>query len=152
MATDQELQHLRKLRAIHEDKRRVLELQLAAYSNGTAPAEKVMELHDAVESIARIDAQLLLPTISPDVQAATGPDANIDVLRLEVKRLGERLNDAISWTRGEVLDMRDGFLTMRDETRVYRAQNEINRRFWQRANFVLLLLIALAVGYQVFLR
>jgi hypothetical protein len=142
MATNEELQHLRKLRQVHVERRRALELQLAQFGEGYAPADKVMDLHDANEAIARIDAKLLLPSIPADVQAATGPEANIDVLRLEVKRLGERLNDAIRWMTTELLQNRD-------ESRDWRAQNERNRRLWQRINFGVLCLILVAVVYLV---
>lgn len=84
-------------------------------------------------------------SVPANIQEATGPEASIDVLRLEVKNLREHLNDAYRWMTQEIL-------TVRNEARVYRANNEQDRRFWQRANFGLLLLLILMVAYEVFRR
>jgi hypothetical protein len=114
--TDEELQHLRQLRRITTERRRELERQAAAYGSHT-PAHIAVEIRGTEEELARIDAKMRTGSISPAVQEATGPEASIDVLRMEVKHLREMISQAMRTVTTDILDMRD-------ESRAWRETQE----------------------------
>jgi hypothetical protein len=143
MATDEEIANLKELLEIYEDRKRHVDKRKAYYGTGRVPSEVALESQEVDESIARINAKLRMSSVPQEIQDATGPEAGIDVLRMEVKHLREQLNTALRWMTTELL-------AARDESQEYRARNEQERWFWQRANFALLLLIVVMVTYKVF--
>lgn len=108
------------------------------------PAEVAMDLRDAEEAIARIDAKLRLPSVPADVQAATGPEATIDVLRVQVKDLGDRLSDALRWMNHEILQSRE-------ESRAWRKQQEVERAAGQAFYRLAILILAAGVALALLL-
>ena len=145
MATDEELANLKELLGIYEDRKRHVDKQKAMFGRGRVPSEVALESQEVDESIARINAKLRLSSVPQEIQDATGPEAGIDVLRHEVKRLREQVNTAMRWMTTELTEIRD-------ESRTYRMANDAARRFWQPANFTLLVLIVVLVAYEVFRR
>ena len=145
MASDEEIANLMELLQIYEDRKRHVDKQKARFGEGRVPSNVALESQEIDESIARINAKLRLSSVPQEIVDATGPEAGIDVLRLEVKHLREQLNTALRWMTSELL-------AIRDESRVYRVSNDSDRRTWQRANFGLLLLIVVLVAYEVFRR
>jgi hypothetical protein len=105
---DEETQYLLKLREVTQRRLKEQRLQKATMGART-PADISVEIQTAELEIARIDQQLLLAHVSPEVAAAT-PDAEIGIVRLQIKQVGERLSAAIEWTQKE-------FSREREETR-----------------------------------
>jgi hypothetical protein len=106
---DQDIEHLLKLREATERRLKERRLQKAAMGIHTPPDVSV-EIQTAELEIAQIDSQLLLLHVSPEIHEATGPEAGLGVVRLQVKQVGERLSAAIAWTQKE-------FIREREETR-----------------------------------
>jgi hypothetical protein len=135
MATDEELLHLRRMRARYLDRKRVLEEEQAR-SGPRMPAEAVVELRECEESIERIDAKLKIVTVPTEVQEATGPEASIDVLRQNVKDLREFFHSAMRAFNDQLIDMRE-------ETRDYRKIQDAERARGQRERRTVELVIAI---------
>jgi hypothetical protein len=106
---DEETEYLLKLRETIAARLKQNRLQKAAMGIRTPP-EIGVEIQTQELEIARIDQQLLLTHVSSEVQAATGPESALGVLRLQVKQVGERVTSAIEWTQKE-------FSREREETR-----------------------------------
>lgn len=141
--TDEEIQHLRRLRKATKERLDELKIQAARFGPTRVPAEITIEIRGAEEEIERIDATLRLPTISADVQAATGPEANINVLRSRVEHLGDSINTAMLWMNTQIMEMRN-------ESRDWRAEQEIKRQagaaFYRLALTVLAAAVVLALA------
>lgn len=141
--TDEELQHLRRLRS--EIQRRLNEQEIQAARMGThTPVELTLEMRAGREEIERIDAKLRMPTISLAVQAATGPESYIDVLRARVEHVGDQVYEAMRWTSDQILEMRE-------ETRQWRDQQAIERRVGIRERRVVECILAIGVGIAIYL-
>jgi hypothetical protein len=134
--TDEELQHLRQLRRITQERRRELEKQAAAYGR-QVPTHITLDLKSADEELARIDAKMRISSISPAVQEATGPEAGIDVLRVEVRHLKDMFGTAMRTMTSDLLDMRD-------ESREWRERQE--QKHDDGAAFYRIALAILAAG------
>lgn len=145
MATEEELNNLRELLEIYEDRRRHVDKQKAMYGRGRVPSELALESEEIEESIARINSKMRLMSVPQEVQDATGPEAGIDVLRHEVKRFREQLNSALRW-------MSDEILRIGEEGRQRAVDNAKDRKIWQRINFCLLLLVVAIELYKAFYR
>lgn len=98
---EEDVEHLLRLRAAVEQRLKQNKLQRAALGV-QAPPHVAVEIQTAELEIAQLDAQLLLLHVSPEVNAATGPDAGLGVVRLQVKQVGDRLSAAIAWTQKEL--------------------------------------------------
>lgn len=145
MATDEELTQLKALLDIYEDRRRHNDIKKAIFGRGRVPSDVAIESDEIDEAIARINAKMRLMSVPQDVQDATGPEAGIDVLRLEVKRFREQLNSALRW-------MSDEILRIGEEGRQRAADNTKDRKAWQRVNFGILLVILILELYKAFYR
>lgn len=139
MATDDEINHLRRLRAEVLKRRRELEVQAARFG-AHVPAEIAIELRETEESLTRIDAKLLQPIVPQAVQDATGPEAAILVLRQQVSHLADQINTAMRLWTAEIIGMRD-------ETARYRAEQEHKHAAGRR---IQLALLAIDVALFVF--
>ena len=147
VATDREIAHLRRLRQTIKTRRDELEIQIAEFGSGMAPAHLVIDFREAEESIARIDAKLHLVTVPIEVQEATGPEASIDVLRHQVKDLREFFHSAVWSLTQQILDGQE-------EARDWRGRQEHERRIGTRERRAIefLLLIGVAVAIYLALR
>jgi hypothetical protein len=143
VATQEELNNLKELLDIYEDRRRHVDKQKAMYGRGRVPSELALESEEIEESIARINSKMRLMSVPQEVQDATGPEAGIDVLRHEVKRFREQLNTALRW-------MSDEILRIGEEARSRAIDNTKDRKVWQRVNFGILLFILLLELYKAF--
>lgn len=144
MATDREIAHLRRLRATIKEHKDELEIQIATYGTGMAPAHLVLQFREDEESIARIDAKLALVTVPLAVQEATGPEASIDVLRHNVKDLREFFHSAMRAFNDQLLDMRT-------ESREWRDRQAAERRIGMRERRAIELLLAIGVIVAIYL-
>lgn len=104
---DEELAHLWRLRGITRQRLRELEAQAAAYGPHRAPAEVLIELKTSREELERLEAKIRTPSISPEVQEATGPEAYIDVLRVKVDHLTDFVGTAFRQVTAELLEVKD---------------------------------------------
>ena len=136
--TDEELQHLRQLRIAIRRRLDELELQAAQFGPMRVPAVVAVEIRSANEEIERIDSKLRLPTISPEVQEATGPEAAINVLRTKVEHIGDQMRDALIWTNNQLLEMRN-------ESRDWRTDQDRKREAGSRI-FRQLVLVCIGVS------
>jgi len=125
--TDEELQHLRRLRKTIRARLNEIEDQAAQFGPARVPAEISVEIRTAKEEIERIDAKLKLPVISSAVQEATGPEAAINVLRTRVEHLGDQMRDAMIWTNAQLLETRNLVLDSQQESRAWRSKQEYQR-------------------------
>jgi hypothetical protein len=148
--TDDELLHLRRLRATIRTRQKELEEQAAMYGPRRVPAEIAIEIREADESIKRLDAKLLQVSVPQEVQEATGPESSIDVLRHEVRKLADQHNAAMLWMNSTLMDFQN-------ESRDYRDRQETKHDAgalrYQRGfvvlgvlNAITLILIALIIG------
>lgn len=126
--TDEEIQHLRRLRKTIKQRLDELEVQAATFGPARVPAEISVEMRGAREEIERIDATLKLPTISTAVQEATGPEAAINVLRNRVEHLGDQTRDAMLWMNTQILEMRN---ESRDWRQAQEAKHEAGARLYR---------------------
>lgn len=106
---DEDVNHLLKLRAAVEDRLRENKITRAKMGTQT-PSHVAVEIQTAELEIQQLDSQLLLLHVSPEINEATGPEAGLGVVRLQVKQVGDRLSAAIAWTQKE-------FSQEREETR-----------------------------------
>jgi hypothetical protein len=106
---DAEVEYLLKLREAIAARLKQNRLQKAMMGIRTPP-EVGVEIQTQELEIAQLDQQLLLTHVSSEIQAATGPEAALGVVRLQVKQVGERVTAAIEWTQKE-------FSREREETR-----------------------------------
>ncbi len=106
---DQDVEHLLKLREAVEGRLKQNRITRATMGIHT-PSEVAVEIQTQELEIQQLDSQLLLLHVSPEIEAATGPEAGLGVVRLQVKQLGDRLASAIAWTQKE-------FSQEREETR-----------------------------------
>ena len=125
--TDEEIQHLRRLRKTIKARLDELEIQAANYGPARVPAEISVEMRGAKEELERIDATLKLPTISNAVQEATGPEAAIKVLRTRVEHIGDQMRDALIWTNTQLMETRNLVIDAQQESRDWRAKQERER-------------------------
>lgn len=106
---DENVEHLLALRAAVAQ--RLKQNKIARATMGTqTPSHIAVEIQTAELEIQQLDSQLLLLHVSPEINAATGPEAGLGVVRLQVKQVGDRLSAAIAWTQKE-------FSQEREETR-----------------------------------
>jgi hypothetical protein len=118
--TEEEIQHLRHLRKATRARLNELEIQAASFGPATVPAHISIDIRAAKEEIERIDSKLRLPTISPEVQEATGPEAGLNVLRTKVEHLGDMITTALLWSNNQLMEMRN-------ESRDYRVEQDTKR-------------------------
>jgi hypothetical protein len=106
---DEDVAHLLDLRAAVE--KRLKQNKITRATMGTqTPPHIAVEIQTQELEIQQLDSQLLLLHVSPEITAATGPDAGLGVVRLQLKQVGDRLTGAIAWTQKE-------FSREREETR-----------------------------------
>lgn len=117
--TDEELAHLNQLRRITRERLRELEKQAARYGNAV-PAHVRLDIKSADEELRRIEAKMKIGAISPIIQEATGPEAGLDVLRVEVRELGDKLSTALRWMTAEIIEMREHARQMQAESKEWR--------------------------------
>ena len=145
---DEELQQLRRLRKAIKARLDELEVQAAQFGPMRVPAVVAVEIRSAIEEIERIDSKLKLPTISPEVQEATGPEAAINVLRTKVEHIGDQMRDALIWTNNQLLEMRN-------ESRDWRLSEaearEVGQRRYRRIITVSIALSVLALAVEVYI-
>jgi hypothetical protein len=144
MASDREIAHLRRLRQTIKEHRDELEIQIAQFGAGLAPAHLVIQFREDEESIARIDAKLALVTVPLAVQEATGPEASIDVLRHNVKDLREFFHSAMR-------TFNDQLIEMREDTREWREQQAKERRAGTRERRAIEVVLAVGVIVAIYL-
>lgn len=144
MASDKEIAHLRRLRATVKEHRDELEIQIAGFGIGLAPAHLVIAFREDEESIARIDAKLQLVTVPLEIQEATGPEASIDVLRHNVKDLREFFHSAMR-------AFNDQLLEVREESRAWRDLQTTERRSGIRERRVVEVVLAIGVIVAIYL-
>ncbi len=125
---DDEIQHLRQLRAVTQKRLNELTVQAARYGPNRVPAETAIEIREAEESIKRLDAKLLQISVPQQIQDATGPEASVDVLRQEVKHLGDQLGTMWRYLEGMILEMREESRTWRVEQSEARRLGTLERR------------------------
>jgi hypothetical protein len=117
--TDEEMAHLFQLRRLTQNRKRELEKQVAEYG-AAAPAHLRLEIKTADEELRRIESSLKLAAISPVVRDATGPEAGIDVLRVEVKELRDQLSELYRFVTREILEMKEDSRIWREGAAYYR--------------------------------
>lgn len=117
--TDEEMAHLFQLRRITREKQRELEKQAAEYGMAT-PAHIRMEIKTAEEELRRIESSLKLASISPVVREATGPEAGVDVLRVDVKELRDAVSELYRFVTREILEMKEDSRIWREGAAYYR--------------------------------
>jgi hypothetical protein len=145
--TDEELQHLRQLRALTIRRKNELE-NMQARMGPRTPAETVIEIRECDESIARIDAKLLQVSVPQDVALATGPDASIDVLRHAVKQLSDQVGTIWRWTEKVLIEIRED---NRDWQRVQDAARREGQQRRMLIDLAIFLMIA-ALTWLIFTR
>jgi len=118
--TDEEMIHLRQLLRVTKQRRDELEVQAARYGPNRVPAEMAIELRETQESIERLDAKLRMVTVPTAIQEATGPEASIDVLRVNVKDLRDQLGTMWRYLETMIIDMRE-------DSRVWRERQTAER-------------------------
>ena len=146
--TDEEIQQLRRLRKAIKERLEVLEVQAAQFGPTRVPAVVAVEIRSATEEIERIDSKLKLPTISPEVQEATGPEAAINVLRTKVEHIGDQMRDALIWTNNQLLEMRN---ESRDWRRSESEAREIGQRRYRQIIIISIVLSALAIIVEFYI-
>jgi len=141
------MQHLRRLLAVTKRRHDELEVQAAGYGPYRVPAEMAIELRETQESIERLDAKLRIVTVPTAIQEATGPEASIDVLRVNVKDLRDQLGTMWRYMENMILEMRE-------DTRIWRAQQSVERSLGVRERRVIeaLLLVGVVVAIYLALR
>lgn len=138
--TDEEILHIRELLDATKKRHDALEIQAAMYGRARVPAEIAVELRESEESLERLNAKLRIVTVPLDVQAATGPEASIDVLRLTVRDLKDQMGTMWRYLEQMILEDR----AIREDR--YKEQDIARRRgAWERRAVE----IALAVGIGV---
>ncbi len=138
--------HLRQLLRVTKQRRDELEVQAARYGPNRVPAEMAIELRETQESIARLDAKMRIVTVPQDVQDATGPEASIDVLRVNVKDLRDQLGTMWRYLETMIIDMREDSREWRE-----RQTRERTRGVWERriAEAILFALVLVAIYLAV---
>jgi len=126
--TDEEMIHLRQLLRVTKQRRDELEVQAARYGPNRVPAEMAIELRETQESIERLDAKLRMVTVPTAIQEATGPEASIDVLRVNVKDLRDQLGTMWRYLETMIIDMREDSRVWRERQTAERDTGRIERR------------------------
>jgi hypothetical protein len=142
--TDEELVYLRRLRAETQKRHNELEIQAARYGPNRVPAEVVIEIREAEESLRRLDAKLLQVSVPQRIQDATGPEASLDVLRHEVKELRDQVGTMWRYLESMILEMRD-------DTRRWREDQAESRRVGTLERRGIEILLAIGVIVAIFL-
>jgi len=142
--TDEELQFLRRLRSETQKRYNEQSIQAARYGPNRVPAEIAIELREAEESLKRLDAKLLQITVPVAIQNATGPEASVDVLRQEVKHLGDQLGTMWRYLESMILEGRS-------ETRERWASQDRARIFGTRERRGIEILLAIGVIIAIYL-
>ena len=120
--------HLRQLLRVTKQRRDELEVQAARYGPNRVPAEMAIELRETQESIERLDAKLRMVTVPTAIQEATGPEASIDVLRVNVKDLRDQLGTMWRYLETMIIDMREDSRVWRERQTAERDTGRIERR------------------------
>jgi hypothetical protein len=137
--TDEDMIHLRQLLRVTKQRRDELEVQAARYGPNRVPAEMAIELRETQESIARLDAKMRIVTVPQDVQDATGPEASIDVLRVNVKDLRDQLGTMWRYLETMIIDMREDSRVWRETQQHERTRGVRERRIAEAVLFALVL-------------
>jgi hypothetical protein len=137
--TDEDMIHLRQLLRVTKQRRDELEVQAARYGPNRVPAEMAIELRETQESIARLDAKMRIVTVPQDVQDATGPEASIDVLRVNVKDLRDQLGTMWRYLETMIIDMREDSRVWRETQQQERTRGVRERRIAEAVLFALVL-------------
>lgn len=144
---EEEIAHLWRLHGVTQRRHDQLEIQAASYGPNRVPADIAIELREAEESLARLDAKLRVVTAPQDIQDATGPEASIDVLRLAVKDLNDKVGTVWRWTEHVLLEMQN-------ESRDYRTTQKTERQRGQRERRIIeaIFFVGLVVAILLALR
>src|SRR5689334_11100264 len=117
---DEEIAFLLQLREETVKRKREHELQRARQGDHT-PADVVLAIKAAELEIERIDARLLLIQVSAENEAATGPEAGVEVVRHKVKQLDDAFRESAVFNRKQLEAVREEVQreakATRDETR-----------------------------------
>ncbi len=143
--TDEEVQHVRRLLDVTQARRDELEIQAARFGPYRVPAEVAIELRETEESIARLEAKLRIVTVPLIIQDATGPEASIDVLRLNVKELKDQVGTIYRYIEKALIEIRE-------EARDYRAKKDREHRRGAWIYRTLFVLIFIILAWLVFHR
>ena len=135
---------MRRLRQETQKRYQEQSVQAARYGPSRVPAEIAIELREAEESLRRLDAKLVQITVPQVIQDATGPEASVDVLRQEVKHLGDQLGTM--WRYLETM-----ILEGRSETRERWASQDRARQLGTRERRGIEILLAIGVIVAIYL-
>lgn len=103
--SDDDFQHVMKLREVTRDRLRVLEIQRASFG-GAVPSHIEIELERARRDLAVLEARAEIIAPSDKVVNAVGPvETGALLLELRVKRLDEKLDSAIRQLMERVVDL-----------------------------------------------
>ena len=141
---DEEITYLRRLRAETQKRYNEQSIQAARYGPNRVPAEIAIELREAEESMKRLDAKLLQVTVPQQIQDATGPEASVDVLRQEVRHLGDQLGTMWRYLESMILEGRE-------ETRERWALQDRARVLGVRERRAIEILLAIGVIVALYL-
>jgi hypothetical protein len=142
--TDEEITHVRHLLDETKKRHHVLEIQAARYGPSRVPAEIAIELRETEESMERLNAKLRIVTVPTIIQEATGPESSIDVLRMNVKQMGEQMGTM--WRYLEHMILED-----RAVTEDWRIKQTAERRIGVRERRIIELVLAIGVGVAIYL-
>jgi hypothetical protein len=142
--TDEQIAHVRNLLDVTQRRHDELELQAARFGPSHVPAVIAIELQESKESIERLNAKLRIVTVPLDVQAATGPESAIDVLRLSVHDMRDQVGTMWRYLEHMILEDR----ASSEDWRKLQT-SERRRGVWERR--IIEAVLAIGIGVAVYL-